>query len=248
VAILNLKNSEIFNVVHINNNILDKFGKKSIMTKRAIIFDFDLTLADATKGIYLCMNHALNYFGYPTQNNVDIKKTIGYSIPESFKMLTGNSDSQKALEFTKVFVAKADEVMNLYTFIFPEVYKILPEIKSIGFATAIVSTKYRYRIAGILERENLSKYIDFIVGGEDVNAHKPSPEGLIIALDKMGVLKSDAIYVGDSVVDAEAAQNAEIKFFAVLTGTSAKADFEQYEISFVLNNLSELIDILDSIN
>jgi phosphoglycolate phosphatase len=246
-AILILKNSEIFNDIHINNDILDKFGKKK-MPKRAIIFDFDLTLADATKGIYLCMNYALEHFGYPVQKEDIIKKTIGYSIPESFKLLTGNPDPQIADEFTKVFVTKADQVMNLNTFVFPEVYKILPEIKSMGFETAIVSTKYRYRIAGILEREKLDKYIDYIVGGEDVKAHKPNPEGLIIALDKMGVLKSDAIYVGDSVVDAEASQNAEIQFFAVLTGTSVMADFEQYKTSFVLKNLSELIEILHSID
>jgi phosphoglycolate phosphatase len=223
---------------------LDKFAKKLKMPLRAIIFDFDLTLADATKGIYQCMNHALEHYGYPLASDETIKKTIGHAIPESFKMLTGNHDPQTAKDFMTVFVAKADEIMNKNTFVYPYVYEILPQIKKMGIQTAIVSTKYRYRINGILERENLSKYIDYVVGGEDVKLPKPYPEGLFIAIDKLEVSKKDVLYIGDSIVDAEAAQNADIKFCAVLTGTTTREEFNHLETNYIIDHLNELDTIL----
>jgi phosphoglycolate phosphatase len=214
------------------------------MPLNAIIFDFDLTIADATEGIYQCMNHALVLFGYPAATDKTIKKTIGHSIPESFKMLTGNEDPVIAKDFMAVFVAKADEIMNENTYVYSYVYEILPEIKSMGIKTAIVSTKYRYRINGILERENLNQYINYVIGGEDVKIHKPNPEGLLIALEKLDIPKSEVLYVGDSIVDAEAAQNAGIKFCAVLTGTTTRAEFNQFKTNYIIDQLNELNSIL----
>jgi phosphoglycolate phosphatase len=215
------------------------------MPLNAIIFDFDLTLADATEGIYQCMNHALEHFGYPSANDETIKKTIGHSIPESFKMITNNDDPVIAKDFMTVFVTKADEIMNKNTFVYPYVYEILPEIKNMGIKTAIVSTKYRYRINGILERENLNQFINYVIGGEDVKIHKPNPEGLLIALEKLNIPKSQVLYVGDSFVDAEAAQNADIKFCAVLTGTTIRAEFNMLKTNYIIESLNELKTILD---
>ena len=217
---------------------------KNKMPYKAVIFDFDLTLADATKGIYQCMNHALTHFGYPTKEDQIIKKTIGYSIPDSFKILTGNENQELAKQFMDVFVAKADKIMNMNTFVYPQVYSVLPEIQKLGYKTAIVSTKYRYRIEGILERENLQKYIDYIVGGEDVTNHKPNPEGLITSIKKMQLTPNDILYVGDSIVDAKAAENTKVDFCAVLTGTTARDEFILQKVDFIIDNLDGLIQIL----
>jgi phosphoglycolate phosphatase len=238
------KINELFNSQIYFKDNLDKFVQKFKMPLKAIIFDFDLTLADATKGIYQCMNHALSHFGYPMASDETIKKTIGHPISESFKMLTGNHNPETAKDFMSVFVAKADEIMNKNTFVYPHVYQILPQIKNMGINTAIVSTKYRYRINGILERENLDKFIDYVVGGEDVKSYKPNPEGLFIAIEKLGVSKKEVLYIGDSIVDAEAAQNADVKFCAVLTGSSTREEFNQLKTNYIINQLNELDTIL----
>jgi phosphoglycolate phosphatase len=214
------------------------------MQKKAIIFDFDLTLADATKGIFQCMNQALNQLGFPEKDFETIKKTIGHTLPNSFKILTGNSDSKTAEEFVKKYTSQADKIMNVNTFVYPQVFKILPLIKEKGLQTAIVSTKYRYRIEEILTRDNLNQYFDYVVGGEDVICHKPNPEGLLKALEKLGISKNEALYVGDSTIDAEAAKNADITFCAVLTGTSTQMEFEELVADYVTDDLNGLIQIL----
>jgi len=123
---------------------------------------------------------------------------------------------------------------------FPEVPETLARLRALGIRTAIVSTKFRYRIEGILAREGLDQAFDVIVGGEDVAVNKPDPEGLISALGRLGVEASRAVYVGDHLVDAEAAGRAGIRFIAVLTGTSRLGDFSGHEVASVLSSLSEL--------
>jgi phosphoglycolate phosphatase len=113
----------------------------------------------------------------PEQDYNTIKYTIGHSLPETYRILTKRNSEREENEFVKLFVKKADEIMNLNTLVYPEVFELMPMIKEKGYKTGIISTKYRYRIQGVLERENLNNYFDLIVGGEDVSNHKPDPEG-----------------------------------------------------------------------
>lgn len=56
----------------------------------------------------------------------------------------------------------------------------------------------------------------------------------------MGGTKDEVLYVGDSLVDAKTAKNADVKFAAVLTGTTARADFENYNSVYIGDNISDV--------
>jgi phosphoglycolate phosphatase len=62
----------------------------------------------------------------------------------------------------------------------------------------------------------------------DVTKVKPDPEGLLLAVEKLGVKTEDVLYIGDSYVDAMAAEAAGMKFAGVLTGTTTREEFEKY--------------------
>ena len=104
----------------------------------------------------------------------------------------------------------------------------------------IVSTKFRYRIEAILDNEGIRDAFAVIIGGEDVKAFKPEPEGLFKAMDSMGITASEVLYIGDSVTDAEAAKRAKVPFAAVLTGVTEAQRFEPYNTLALMETLSEL--------
>ena len=104
------------------------------MHKKTLIFDFDLTLADSSQGIFQCVNYALQQMGFQNVDYPTIKSLIGHSLPKTFNLLTGNTHVERAKEFTSLFVEHADIVMNENTFLFPEVAKIIPEMKKQGFS------------------------------------------------------------------------------------------------------------------
>ena len=69
----------------------------------------------------------------------------------------------------------------------------------------------------LLSKKLPSNFLDIIVGGEDVKEPKPSPEGVLLAIKEFGCNKEEVLYIGDSIVDAETAQSAQVDFAGVLT-------------------------------
>jgi len=205
-----------------------------------IVFDFDYTLGDSTNGIALSINYALEQLGHATKKIDEIKKTIGLSLKETYFSLTGNTDVKETEQFVKLFKDKADEVMVENTILYAGITETLSKLRDNGYKIAIVTTKFHYRIEQILNKYNAHNLIDVIVGAEDVKVEKPNPEGLLWVIDYFGVDKNDVLYVGDSIVDAKTAENAEVKFAAVLTGTTSRAEFESHNNVYIGKNVVDV--------
>ena len=82
--------------------------------------------------------------------------------------------------------------------------------------------------------------IDLIIGGEDVNNAKPDPQGLLLCIEKLGLKKGDVLYVGDNIVDAQAAERAGVDFAAVLTGSTTKSEFSSLPNRAVVDKLTDI--------
>jgi phosphoglycolate phosphatase len=210
------------------------------MKYNTIIFDFDYTLADATIGIVSSFNHAFSKLNIPVCDVESIKKTVGLPIDEAFLQLTNNKNKVLIARFKNLFREKADEVMSKNTVLYDDTVDTLQKLKKDGFNTGIVTTKYRYRIVETLNKHGISDLVDVIVGGEDVPVPKPSPKGLLLAINCLNVQLNNVLYIGDSLVDAKTALAANVDFAAVTTGTASEKDFLQYPCIKILKNLSEL--------
>ena len=207
---------------------------------RAVLFDFDLTLADSTRAIVECFTHAFEGMELPRPAALDVAKTIGLPLPQAFVALTGDETPHAAQVFVKRFIERADEVMTNLTTMLPHTVETLNSLRASGVRTAIVSTKFRYRIVEILELRQLKDAFDVVIGGEDVSEHKPHPEGLKLALQRLDVEPHEALYVGDHPVDAQAAAGANLGFIAVLTGVAVREDFTSYAVRQFLDSLEML--------
>ena len=208
--------------------------------KKAVIFDFDYTLGDSTGGIVQSAVYALCKLGEKEKSEKEIINTIGLSLEETYKVLTGKEDIEKQKLFKKYFIEKADEVMVLSTELYKDTLFVLENLKERGFKTAIVTTKLNSRIRSILKKFEALHLIDEIVGVENVEKTKPDPEGLFIALKGLELQKEEVFYVGDSYVDAKASENAGIDFIGVLTGTTDKETFGKYKNICICNDIKEV--------
>jgi len=185
---------------------------------RAVLFDFDFTLGDSADAIVHCSRAAFADMGLTPAEPRAIRRTIGLTLQDSFRVLTGDEAPGPAEQYTRCYVAHADRVMTAMTTVYEPAAAVLATMRARGVGTAIVSTKYRYRIESILEHVGLAGAVDVIVGGEDVSRHKPDPEGLQRALAGLGLDSAQALYVGDHPVDGLAAAGAGVRFVRVLTG------------------------------
>ena len=207
---------------------------------KAIIFDFDYTLGDSTNGIALSINYALEQLGHSKKDIEDIKRTIGLSLKDTYFALTSRDNLDETEKFAKLFKEKADSIMVDNTELYEGVKDVLMKLKAREYKLAIVTTKFHYRIEQILSKFEANELIDIVVGAEDVKFEKPNPEGLLWAIEHLEVTKEEVLYVGDSLVDAKTAENAKVKFAAVLTGTTTRKDFASYKSVCIGDNISDV--------
>ena len=206
---------------------------------QTIIFDFDYTLVESSRGTIDAVNFAFEKMGLPIASDAAVRQTIGLSLPDILTTLAGDSYSKCVDEFTRLFFQRADETMVALAEFYPGVPQTVKVLRRLGIQLAIVSQKHRRYIQPILERENLLEVFEVIVGGGDA-AYKPDPEGLLLAVSQTGSTSQNCVYVGDSKTDAETARRADIAFIAVLSGVTPWSAFEDYDVYEILEDVSGL--------
>ena len=187
-----------------------------------------------------CVDHALRGLSLPPSSEDAIRRTIGMSLPRTLVALSGEDRAEHAVEFQRLFMARADEVIHDATHLFEFVPKMVDTLARHGIPLGIVSTKFRRRIEAVLRRDNLVGRFELIVGGEDVEALKPDPAGLLRAAAMMNVDAAHCLYVGDSVIDGETAQRAGVPFAAVLSGVTERDALAAYEPVMILGCAGQL--------
>ena len=99
-----------------------------------------------------------------------------------------------------------------------------------GIPTGIVSTKKTATIRDVAEARGITPLLSSILGGDQVSAPKPDPEGLLASLTALGLEPHEVLFCGDTVIDGEAARRAGTHFCAVLNGTTTFEEFQTRRI------------------
>jgi len=209
-----------------------------------VLFDFDFTLGDSSKAILECIRYALESCDLPVPDEQTMLSTVGMSLNDTFSLLAPGAPLQRLKE---LFIERGDQVMVDSAWLYDGVPELMSALRDRGYRIGIVTTKFRRRIERILEKGGVTQLVDVIVGFEDVAEPKPDPEPIEVALRRLGCEKESATYVGDSVIDAEAAASAGVKFIAVLTGTTTADELSQHKALAVVNDLTGLLDFFPAV-
>lgn len=213
------------------------------MKYTAYLFDFDYTLTDSSAGIVLCFRIILERLHYTDITDDAIRRTIGMTLEEAFALLTGEQNADILSAWRQEYTREADQYMNINTHLFPDSLPTLEQLKANGAKIGIVSTKYRRRITDFFKNKTTPDFIDLIIGGEDVCHAKPHPEGILTAIRRLEIEPSSLLYVGDSTIDARAAQAAGVDFAGVLTGTTSCEELKAYPHVRIMHSLNELLSL-----
>jgi phosphoglycolate phosphatase len=213
-------------------------------TYQAVVFDFDLTLADSLPGFYVCHDHAAHALGLPQPDRNAVGRLIGTPLPLALRSLYGLEDPDAVSEYIRLYQQHADAVMLDLTVMLPGAAEAVQALQGAGLRLAILSQKYRYRIEAVLQREGLLPLFDTILGGEDIPDFKPDPRGLLDAITRLMATPQTAVYAGDTIIDAETARRAGLPFIAVLGGFTERHEFDAYSPLAVIDAVSQLPALL----
>lgn len=199
------------------------------------IFDFDGTLADSYESLIMPYKAALEAVGL-TYHERDAARFMHMALVQTAELL-GITDMAKFREAFEEEKKKDSNIVKLR--IYDDVLPTLEKLKKEGKRIAIVSGNRDDHIKRMLSLKGLSDYFEIIVGKDSVVNPKPYPDLLDYALEKLNFTdKTRAVYIGDSLQDAECANNAGIDSY-LLERKNEYPDFKGEKINTLLNLFEE---------
>jgi len=193
-----------------------------------ILFDLDGTIVDTAPDLMAAHNHVMKEFGHPEKRMSDIKTLAGKGtwmmMQRSFK--TKITDEKIKQKMTKEFLDYYSKNINKGSKPLTGIVKFLDWAKSKNIALAVCTNKQEELATTLLKKLNLENYFDFIAGSDTFEFNKPDPRHLTNVIEIIGGDLKKTIMVGDSEVDANAAENANLPFILIEDGYTEKTTKE----------------------
>lgn len=172
---------------------------------RAVLFDFDGTLADTLPLIYRAFREMWVEVDGKERSDEEIRGLFG---PPEEEVIQRGVPGDRLEASLADFYRRYGELHGTEVRPVPEVLRLLRGLKEEGYRVGVVTGKGRRSAEISLVELGMSDFIDTLVTGSEVRRYKPHPEGIQIALDKLGCLPEEGVYVGDSPVDVRAGKEA----------------------------------------
>ena len=218
------------------------------MKYKAIFFDFDYTLADASDGIIVGIKGACQKLGLPYRGDEMVRRGMGGTLQQIYDLAVGVPLTEEQFEaFRQKYVADSEAVLTDLTWFFDDIEESFKIFKSLGMDICIVTNKKTTVTMEPLVRDGLDKYITYVMGRDRMPAPKPDGRGAQNLCAQLGLSTDEAIFCGDSLYDADTAKNAGMPFCPVTTGKTTRAQFEPYAPLFIADHMLELAHFLQNL-
>ena len=212
------------------------------MTYRAVLFDLDGTLVDSGAMILASFRHAT-------------KTVLARELPDH-ELLAAVGGPGLREQMQAIDAARAEELIEVYSAHNADLHDELQPCAGVldalavlhaeGRRLAVVTAKRRATLALAFEvLPELGRYFAVTVGAEDTERHKPHPDPLLCALERLDADAADAVYVGDSPFDVQAAKSAGTASIAVTWGgIHGRERLEHEHPDAVVDTVEELLGSL----
>ena len=210
------------------------------MAVHTVIFDLDGTLIDSSEGVVEATNYALRQMGEPERSPAAIKRYIGFPLRQMFADFTAASPDA----LYDHFQVRAAETVVASARALDGVDSALQELYRRGLTMAIVTTKTRSHLDGIVTKMGWTKYFPTSISGSDVTVPKPDPEAFTLALRRLNCAADEALVVGDTINDILAARAIPMKVASVLSPYGGHEEVAALHPDYTLNHLGELVLLL----
>jgi len=203
---------------------------------KAIIFDFDGVLSDNTNVVVKVYQQAAVLCGKKIPSRKKVISALGLPGPAMIRRVIGKNPKFRAIQL-RVW-EKYEPEMKL-------VGGLESALKKIKLPKAIVTSRRLSKLNSSLGKSK--KYFSFFITPRDTGKHKPNPEPLLLACQKLKINPAQAIYVGDTLIDWQAARKAKIEFVGVLSGAYTKKEFQARAVKYFIKTLKELPTVIKKI-
>jgi len=206
-----------------------------------VLFDLDGTVIDSGAIILASMRHAA-------------KEVLGAEPPDEELMSAVGGPGLEA-QMHALAPERVDELVTVYRAHNEPLHEglvcctgiddVLVRLKNEGRRLGIVTAKRRKTVELAFDQVPLAHLFETVVGGDETERHKPDPEPLLLALERLDARPEEAAYVGDAPFDVKAAKAAGLFSVAVTWGgIHARDRLEAEEPDAVVDTAEDLYGVL----
>ena len=210
---------------------------------RAVLFDFDGTLADSYPAITASVNHVRGLHGLPPLAVDEVKRWVGRGAGALLSRTVPLGD----LEANCVaYREHHPSVLHSGTRLLAGAAELLNLLHGRGLRLGLCSNKPVAFSRDLVAYLKIASILEVVLGPEDVARPKPAADMLLAALQRLGVTASEALYIGDMSVDVETARGAGVKVWVVATGSEERDALERARPDRLFSNLIEVANQWDA--
>ena len=212
--------------------------------KKLVVFDLDGTLVDSIADLGNAANAALEENNLPLHPMSSYYGFVGNGMEDLIRKSMGDKGSDDAL-YLKVRII-FDEYYNAHcndnTIAYEGVAELLKALNDKNVKTAVLTNKAHCYVEGILSKCFPDHKFDVYYGQREGIKRKPHPQAFELLLEELDVDKADCLYIGDSEVDVNTANNAKVDLVAVTWGYRSVEIIKEAGAEIIVHSPQEILN------
>ena len=220
-----------------------------------IIFDLDGTLINTIDDLGQACNYALSACGFPTHKIEDYPRLVGNGINKLIERALPEEHRNEAtvLRLREHFVPFYDQHNCDLTRPYDGIPELLQTLKAAGHTLAVASNKYQAATEKIVAHYFPNTF-DVVLGERENVPRKPDPQIVWDIIHRLSPLTSNLspltynlspiYYIGDSLVDAETAKAAGVRFAACTWGFCTREQLESASPEYMVDYPLEILTLI----
>lgn len=212
--------------------------------KKIIVFDLDGTLLDTLGDLHAAVNHALKSENLPLRSIDEVRSFVGNGMRLLMeRALPADADAALFAHAFAAFKAYYSANCAHFTREYDGITALLQKLKAEGALLGVVTNKADAPAKKLMEHY-FPGLFDSVVGEREGVRRKPAPDSVWETVRTLGGSIDDAVYIGDSEVDAQTAKNAGTALVGVTWGFRSRETLEKAGAQLFADSPAELFEIL----
>ena len=214
--------------------------------KKLITFDLDGTLLNTIGDLAASVNYAMTELGLPTFSVAEVQNMVGNGVRVLCSRAVGSQHADlvdKAIELQRYYY---NLHCNDQTCLYPGIEKMLSDLEKSGFIVAVYSNKDQ-NFARKLCKTYFGNAVHVVFGTTADGITKPNAHKLIDYMNKLGIDAAHSLYSGDSEVDIQTAQNANVKCISVTWGFKTKQFLLEHGAEYLADTANQVVELANEL-
>lgn len=214
--------------------------RQSAAGYRAVVFDLDGTVVDSVELIILSFQHAIREVLGREVSREEAVAWVGRPLREQMELFS----PEHADELVRIYREFNHREHNRMVKLYDGITHLLEALKEAGIKLGLVTSKSRFTTEMAFALTGIDKYFDASVCADESTGNKPAPDPILTCLKQLGAAPDEAVYVGDSPADIQAARAAGVRSIAVSWGVFGVQQLEAEKPHVLVHTIPELREVL----